>query len=76
MPDFLVRLRSKEPTHVILETKGYDPLIEIKVQAARRWVSAVNHEGSFGALRPNKLPSGSLPPTAPCGWTRRVKMPP
>jgi len=48
IPDFLVRLRSNRPTNVILETKGYDPLTEIKVQAARRWVAAVNHEGSFG----------------------------
>ncbi len=51
IPDFLVKLGSKEPIHVILETKGYDPLTEIKVQAAQRWVSAVNHEGSFGVWR-------------------------
>jgi type III restriction enzyme len=51
IPDFLVRLRSTQPTHAILETKGYDPLAEIKVQAALRWVSAVNHEGSFGVWR-------------------------
>lgn len=51
IPDFLVRLRSREPVHVILEVKGYDPLTEIKVQAAQRWVSAVNQEGSFGVWR-------------------------
>lgn len=51
IPDFLVRLRGQQQIHVIVETKGYDPLAEIKVQAARRWVSAVNHEGSFGVWR-------------------------
>jgi type III restriction enzyme len=51
IPDFLVRLWSKEPIHLILETKGYDPLTEVKAQAAQRWVSAVNNEGSFGVWR-------------------------
>ena len=51
IPDFLVKLKAKDPVQVILETKGYDPLAEIKVQAARRWISAVNHEGSFGSWR-------------------------
>jgi type III restriction enzyme len=31
-----------------LETKGFEPLAEVKAQAARRWVEAVNTEGSFG----------------------------
>jgi type III restriction enzyme len=48
IPDFLIRLESKDLRHVILETKGYDPLTEIKIQAAQRWVTAVNQEGSFG----------------------------
>jgi type III restriction enzyme len=33
---------------MILETKGYDPLEEVKVHAAERWVAAVNAEGSYG----------------------------
>ena len=32
----------------MLETKGRDPLEEVKVAAARRWVAAVNAEGSYG----------------------------
>lgn len=51
VPDFLVRLvtREGEPKRtLILETKGFDELEEIKTQAARRWVAAVNAEGSYG----------------------------
>ena len=48
VPDFIVRLTGDEPRHLILETKGYDPLKEVKAQAAERWVRAVNAEGSFG----------------------------
>jgi type III restriction enzyme len=33
---------------LILETKGFDPLLEVKQQAARRWVKAVNADGSYG----------------------------
>jgi type III restriction enzyme len=33
---------------MILETKGYDPLEEVKRDAANRWVAAVNAEGSYG----------------------------
>jgi hypothetical protein len=33
---------------MILETKGFDKKAEIKVQAAERWVSAVNAAKSFG----------------------------
>lgn len=31
-----------------METKGFDDLAEIKAQAAKRWVDAVNAEGSYG----------------------------
>ena len=48
VPDFIVRLRSEPPGHLVLETKGYDPLEEVKVAAARRWVAAVNAEGTYG----------------------------
>ena len=37
--------------HLILETKGFDPLEEVKVAAAKRWVAAVNAEGSYGRWR-------------------------
>ena len=30
-------------------TKGYDPLQEVKTQAAQRWVRAVNASGGFGS---------------------------
>ena len=48
LPDFIVRLAGDEERYLILETKGYDPLKEVKTQAARRWVSAVNAGGGFG----------------------------
>jgi hypothetical protein len=50
-PDFIVRLRGEAPGHVILETKGYDPLKDVKRQAAQRWVAAVNADGRFGQWR-------------------------
>jgi len=60
IPDFLVRLVNG--TTLILETKGHDDLAEVKVAAARRWVDAVNTDGSFGqweyaiAYNPNDVP--------------------
>lgn len=48
VPDFLVRLKTDPPRHLILETKGYDPLEEVKRAAAQRWVAAVNADGSYG----------------------------
>lgn len=50
LPDFLVRLQEegKEAGSLILETKGFDPLAGIKQAAARRWLAAVNADGSFG----------------------------
>ncbi len=54
VPDFLIRLKpaprpaSERPVYLILETKGYDPLQEVKAAAAERWVSAVNADGQFG----------------------------
>lgn len=47
MPDFIVRIKTEPPIQLILETKGYDPLAEVKA-AAQRWVSAVNADGSYG----------------------------
>jgi len=34
--------------HLILETKGFDPLANVKTQAAQRWVDAVNADGTYG----------------------------
>jgi type III restriction enzyme len=48
MPDFIIRLQSEPPSFLILETKGYDPLEGIKCEAAKRWVAAVNTDGTFG----------------------------
>jgi type III restriction enzyme len=48
VPDFIVRLNGESPCHLILETKGYDPLKEVKEAAARRWCSAVNAQTEFG----------------------------
>ncbi len=62
VPDFIARPRSAGASFIILETKGYDPLKEIKRQAALRWVSAVNAEGTFGhwtyvlVSSPEKIP--------------------
>ena len=48
--DFIVRLRGEElePVNLVLKTKGYDPLREVKEAAAARWVNAVNADGRFG----------------------------
>ena len=50
MPDFLVRLQAEgsEIGTLILETKGYDKLAEVKRAAALRWVAAVNADGQYG----------------------------
>jgi type III restriction enzyme len=48
VPDFIVRLKTDPHSHLILETKGYDPLEEVKRAAAERWVSAVNADGTYG----------------------------
>jgi len=45
-PDFIIRLvGEKNRRYLILETKGYDPLAEIKEQAAKRWTTAINANG-------------------------------
>jgi len=50
MPDFIIRLKtdSEKPYHLVLETKGFDPLEDVKKAAAERWVKAVNADESFG----------------------------
>lgn len=51
MPDFIIRLKCEPPIHLILETKGFDELADIKTQAAKRWVDAVNADGSYGTWK-------------------------
>ncbi len=48
LPDFIIRLTGDRERYLILETKGYDPLEEVKAQAANRWVRAVNTDAGFG----------------------------
>lgn len=51
MPDFIVRLNTPPPIHLILETKGFDPLEGVKRAAAERWVAAVNADRSYGSWK-------------------------
>ena len=53
LPDFIIRLNTDEQRYLILETKGWDPLEEVKVGAARRWTAAVNAAGGHGEWRYN-----------------------
>jgi len=47
IPDFFV-IRLADSSHLVLETKGFDDLADIKNAAAERWVAAVNADGQFG----------------------------
>jgi type III restriction enzyme len=49
VPDFVVRLMGVAERYLLLETKGFDPLKELKTAAAERWCAAVNAHGGFGA---------------------------
>ena len=53
VPDFIVRTSAngETPRHVILETKGFDPLEGVKKAAAERWIAAVNADGRNGVWR-------------------------
>ena len=48
IPDFIIRLKTDPVIHLILETKGFDDLAEVKTQAAQRWANAVNADGNYG----------------------------
>ncbi|HUN65176.1 MAG TPA: type III restriction endonuclease subunit R [Bacteroidota bacterium] len=48
VPDFIIRLKTTPAIQLILETKGYDELVDVKRQAANRWVNAVNADGTYG----------------------------
>lgn len=50
-PDFIVRLWKDGKTigHLILEVKGEkDEKVEVKASAAKRWIKAVNNDGTYG----------------------------
>jgi len=49
IPDFIIRLKDAQATHLILEIKGFDPLEQVKASAARRWVDAVNAGRHYGS---------------------------
>jgi len=51
VPDFIIRLETDPPAHLILETKGFDHMADVKAAAAERWVTAVNADGRFGRWR-------------------------
>jgi type III restriction enzyme len=51
VPDFIIRLAGSPGQYLVLETKGFDDLADIKAQAAQRWVQAVNADGRFGTWR-------------------------
>jgi len=51
VPDFVVRLKTNPAAHLIIETKGFDDLADVKAAAAERWVSAVNADGRMGTWR-------------------------
>lgn len=51
VPDFIVRLAGEPAVHLIVETKGFDELAEVKASAAERWVAAVNADGRHGEWR-------------------------
>jgi type III restriction enzyme len=48
IPDFIIKLKTTPESRLILETKGFDPLTEVKTHAAERWVAAVNADGTYG----------------------------
>ena len=48
VPDFILRLKGDAAKYLILETKGYDPLEDVKRAAAERWATAVNADGTYG----------------------------
>jgi type III restriction enzyme len=51
VPDFIIRLVNVDPRFLILETKGYDPIMDVKRAAAERWVNAVNANRNHGTWR-------------------------
>ena len=48
IPDFIIRFKTLKLHYLILETKGWDELREIKQAAALRWCDAINADGRYG----------------------------
>jgi type III restriction enzyme len=48
IPDFIIRFNTPQLNYLILETKGYDLLRDVKKQAAIRWCHAVNANVKHG----------------------------
>jgi len=48
-PDFIIQFDTPSERFLILETKGYDPLADVKQAAAHRWCAAVNAHRGFGS---------------------------
>ena len=46
IPDFVIR--RDDGWNLIVETKGFDPLADVKARAAQRWSAAVNQDGRYG----------------------------
>lgn len=51
VPDFLIQFNDLPRVTLVLETKGYDLLAEVKQSAAKRWVEAVNAESRLNSER-------------------------
>lgn len=49
VPDFIIRLATENERYLIVETKGHDPLEDVKAAAANRWCGAVNAVGRHGS---------------------------
>lgn len=47
-PDFIIRFKTAKFNYLILETKGWDELKDVKKASAIRWVNAVNADGKHG----------------------------
>ena len=48
IPDFIIRFKTPTLSYFILETKGWDPLRDVKKAAAMRWCDAINADGKYG----------------------------
>ena len=69
--DFVVRLKGECELSLVLEMKGFDPLEEVKAQAARRWTQAINADGQFGRwVGPVSTASRNPLRTVPSGLVR------
>lgn len=77
-PDFLVRLQrdGREVGTLVLEVKGFDRAAGVKAAAARRWVAAVNAEGSHGRWAYRMVTEPPLVPAALASAARELAEPP